>query len=80
MSYAAPGEEISHPTPTYQNSLLSRPVDTKYGPTPRQQNTQADDCEKRPALSKIWQFLMDICLVEDRALEKEIMRTLPEYK
>lgn len=49
MSFAAPDENILSSTPTSQELLLSRPVNTKLGPAPSQRDPQVFNLENKAA-------------------------------
>lgn len=63
---AAPDKKISSYTFTYQKSLLSRPVKTKHGPDPGQQNPQVGSLESIIAPPQDWQSLVDLSVFDDK--------------
>lgn len=76
LSFAAPDEETSISTPTIQNLFQVRPVKTKYGPAPGQQDFQIRNHEKITTSPQGFQSMTGLYLVENKALKKDFMKIL----
>lgn len=68
LSFAAPDERISNSKLTDQEPLLTRPMKTKHGPDPRQQDVEVGNLEKKVVLPRDWQRMANLSLIEDEAL------------
>lgn len=71
LSSAVPDEETTISTPTNQLSLLLV-QQSKQGLSLRQQKSQFGNLENRPALLQAWQLLVDLSVVKNKTLRKEI--------
>lgn len=73
VSFVALGEEITNSTPTSPESLLSWAVKAYLGPAPRQKDSTVGNLENKPASPQNWQLIVELFLVANEALMKDIM-------
>lgn len=80
LSFVAPDEELTNSTPTDQESLLSRAVRIEHGPGSRQREPRVGTFENKPTTLQDWQSLVNLSLLENKTLRKEIMEMVSKHK
>lgn len=80
LSFAAPGEEKTDSTSSYQLSLLLQSVKTRLSPASRKQGPKVGILDNKAASPQKWQSLVDLYLVVDRALKKDGMEILSMHE
>lgn len=79
LSFTAPDDYINNSTSTDRESLLSRPVKIEQDPAPGWQDSQFGNLETTPASSQNCQLIVDLFLVDDKAMKKDIIKMLSKH-
>lgn len=79
LGFADLNEELSCYTPSNLESPLSRPLESRYGPAPRQKYFVTGNFEGKLAPLQDWQSLMDLSFVRNKALRNENMGILSKH-